>query len=45
MEKAKYYNTHPDMDGSVGGFTPACREYSRLRQEARSTVHGAIPEL
>ena len=45
VERAKSYNTHPDIDGGVGGFTPACREYSRLRQEAGSTVHGAIPEL
>ena len=44
MEKEKYYKTHPDMDDGFGGSTPACREYSRPRQEAGQTVLGVIPE-
>ena len=44
VEKGKYYKTHPCLDDGFGGFTPACRKYSRPRQEVGSTVLGAISE-
>ena len=47
VEKGTYHRTHPDMDDGfvgLGGFTLACREYSRPRQEKGSTVLGVSPE-
>ena len=37
------YETIPDVDDGFGDRTPACREYTLLRENSDSRIHATIP--